>query len=925
MATSIFAAEQDSLPRYQINATLDASEKTISAVEKVVFTNSSSKPVDSVYFHIYPNRHYTQKEKDTLMRYAGFFKVNPFPEGFQNSKFEIVNVKAGGVEVASVIEEGDATILRVPLAAPLAPGATTEIVIDFKVALPHAYGRFGWNENVIALARWYPILSVLEEDGWKNYPFYPFHRPFYSEAAYYQVELTLDAAQTVVHTGVLQKEESLENGIKKLTIDTPLPVRDFALAVSADYQYVEEKLNETTIRSYFLPGGEKHARKALASAKDMMSFYGRRFVEYPYPVFNLVPVYLGYGGEQVSNMAFFDTRVYGLPAFLDRYLDFLIAHETGHQWFYNLLGSDGFKEMWIEEGIHSYFLQLYIEEKYGKDAEIAVWPHWLEDFKWLFPKFTFTRAREVRYKMISRIGLDHEVLSELSSFMEPSSIFSVTYGKGSRIAGMLHDYVGDEAFLQAFQKMFTDYRFKNIHVDEVIGRLEKESGRDLQNFAGQWLRSDGYFDAAVQQVKDNKVTLRHRGEIRVPVAVQVLFTDGTKENIIWDSRNNTEELAFEKKASIRSVTIDPNRKRLDYDLTNNFWPRNFNVIPVPFYFKLYDVPVFVPDDGYNLVFGPEFANGGPGVKVSLQQPYDQQVYAATDYEFSEGLLHSRIGYQLSNIFRTQTALGFEIANRTDYDGDEDLVSGKVFLRRELWPVQYGLSAINDHVTLYLLRNRGLEPTLILGGSEDARNLSYLKREEAIAGVNFHLERATPYPDPHQGFKTDIVAENSGHFLGATQHFTRASVDTSLYTKVTPKTKLAFRLKYGGGFPDDKNLFQLGGMDGLRGYDRKEVRGASALLGSVEYRFPLKEGLRWSVLDNAFSIESLGGVVFFDAGEAWYSSFEEASFKKDAGLGVRATVNIGSYFEKVILRADVAQAIADDEEEPRFWFGINHAF
>ena len=228
---------------------------------------------------------------------------------------------------------------------------------------------------------------------------------------------------------------------------------------------------------------------------------------------------------------------------------------------------------------------------------------------------------------------------------------------------------------------------------------------------------------------------------------------------------------------------------------NNSWPRKLNIKPVPLYWPLYDVPVFLPDDGYNVVFGPELANGGLGFKTSFQKPYEWNLYGGSDYEFSEDILHSRLGYQLNNLFSSQTALGFELDNRTDYDGgEEDLVSGKVFLRKELWPVPYGLSDINDHISFYMIRNQGLNNTLLFGGAEGVEHLSYLKHSEAIIGTNLHFERDSPYPDPNTGYKLDTVLENSGHFLGATQYFYRASMDASFYHPVTLRSKFAWRMK-----------------------------------------------------------------------------------------------------------------------------------
>lgn len=913
-------------PRYSITADIDTDKKSIQASQTVTFTNNTSNPTPELYFHVYPNRKYTAEERDMLLRYAGFFKVNPYPEGFQTADFKLKSVKQGENDLSFVFEGEDKTLLKVDLAQPLAPGASIEVALDYSLTVPHAYGRFGWHKNIMALSRWYPILSVYDENGWRKYPFYPFHRPFYSEASQYSVKLTVPNSQTVIHSGDEVELKESAGGKKEMVIESQQPIREFSLSLSPDYKVVEEDWENIKIKSWYLPGHEEKARLALKDARGMMEYYARHFGAYPYATFSLAPVYLGYGGEQMSNMAFFDTRIYELPRILNRYFDFLIAHETGHQWLYNMVGMDEYKEIWLEEGVHSYFLLRYLEEKYGPDAEIAEFPAWFKHHEWFVPPLTFRSTRDVRYKVMSRVGYDSPVVRELSRFPEPGSVFSIAYGKGSRIVEMLGFKIGVDTLDRAFKKIFAAYQFQNLSIDQFKKICEEESGMDLTAFFQQWLYTKERFDVAVTGVEHNQISVKNNGGIQMPVEMKVEYTDGTSEELIWNAEKQYDTLEVKSSSKIKRVTVDPEGHYLDFDATNNSWPRKVRVKPALLYTGLYDIPGVLKDDAYNVVVGPEI-HDGVGLKASFQKPYDQYFYTATDYDFAEKIHSSRVGYQLNNIFHTQTALGLELKNETDHDdGDEDLVSGKVFLRRELWPVQYGLTSMNDHATLYLLRNKSLNNTLLFAGSEDQRNVSYLKRDESIVGLNLHFERNHPYPDPNQGYKIDALVENSGHFLGATQYFSRAAIDTAYYLPATKKTTIATRLKFGGGYPDDRNLFELGGIDGLRGYDRKSLRGANILLGSLEYRFPLKEDIRLKFLDNAFAIESISGVMFFDAGHSWHSSIADAGLKKDAGVGLRMTLSIGSFLEKMVVRADVAQAIHDDgEDDPRFWFGVNQAF
>ncbi len=898
-------------PRYDIQATINTDQKKIHALEKVSFTNNSQNEITDLFFHIYPNRKFNAQQKEFAIRYTGYFKADFFPGGFPLGQVHFQSVSQAGQPRSYKIEGEDQTLLKVSLSKPIKPGETVEVDMDFTVDIPHAYGRFGWHENIFALSHWYPILSVYGNDGWHNYPFYPFHRPFFSESAYYNLELTVPKDQVVIHAGHLKEERPVNDNTKLLLIATPFPIREFSLAMSPDYRLYEEEWDGIQLKSFYLPGDEFHGKVALKSAKDLFQYYTNRFGKYPYSEFSIAPVYLGYGGEQMANLAFIDTRVYQLPKILMRYFDFLISHETGHQWFYNLVGIDEYKQIWLEEGVHSHFILEYLENKYGVDTNVVEFPKWFKNYEWILPNFSFRRSRTFRYQTIARIGYDRSVVSELSSFHEPSSIFSLTYGKGSRIVEMLEAQIGQEKFDKVFERIFKEYQFKNLDIQNFIRICQEESGQDLKPFFDQWLYTDKQLDYAAEGGKGaygNAFVLVNRGQITMPVDIEVTSVHGEKIYLKSDGMKSRE--VMEIKDPIKKVIVDPEQKLLDIDLTNNSWPRQVNIKPVPIYLGLYDIPIFLPEDKYNFVFGPEIADNGLGLKASFQKPYDQNFYAATDYEFGEQLHHSRAGYQINNLFQTQTSAGFEISNTTDLDnGDEDLVSGKVFMRRELWPAAYGLGAINDHVTLYLIRNRELGTSLLFSGQEDTRNVSYLRKNEAIVGAAFHLGRSGPYPDPKVGFELTTLFESSNHILEATQYFYRAGFDLSFYQPVTPKTKLAYRLKYGWGFPDD----------------RKTIRGSNATLESIEYRFPLRENIHWSFFDHILGVESVSAVAFYDGGQSWFDDFREGKFKQDAGLGLRFTVNLGSFLEKAILRADVAQPIDAPKEDIHFWFGVNHAF
>ena len=544
----------------------------------------------------------------------------------------------------------------------------------------------------------------------------------------------------------------------------------------------------------------------------------------------------------------------------------------------------------------------------------------------VLPNFSFKSGRIVRYFYLAKRGLDRPILGKLSSFKEPSSIFALAYGKGSIVIEMLHSLVGEEAFARIMKQYFNKYTFKNISVSDFIRICEKESGKDLDWFFDQWLNTDKTCDYAVNKVNKNKVVLENRGEIIMPVKTEIYFSDGSVLKDSWNGEGESKEIEILETSRIEKIVVDPDKAMLDLDRTNNFWPRLFETKAVPLYYAVYEIPVVLPEDSYSFIYGPEFMKNSVGMRVSLQKPYDNNLSLFTGYDLNSSVIKSVLGFEQRNLFNKQLAGGIEFFRDEDLSGKkEDLDGGKIYLRRELWPAAYGLTEVNDHITFYLLRNRKFEGSFIASGREDQEDISYSRKDEAITGIDFSLDRSGPYFDPDSGYRAKVTLEHAGHFLGGKESFSRGTVDFTGYHGFLPEQKLALHLKSGWGFPSDKNLFELGGDESLRGYGRKAMRGSRFFLGSLEYRFPLIRQTNLRLLDNIISISAFQGVAFFDAGRIWHGDVEKSNIKKDAGLGLRVHVDIGSYLEKLILRIDVAQAINEPKEDPHVWFGISHAF
>ncbi|MFH1692006.1 MAG: M1 family aminopeptidase [Candidatus Omnitrophota bacterium] len=909
--------------QYTIDAYFDQDQKTVEAKQVLTFKNNTGVCLDEIYLRVYPNHHYSRKEIDDLYRYASYFKVDPYPDGFDPGVFTIASLsRYGGESLAYVFEGEDQTVMKVILDRPLLEGESFSLEIHFKIRVPHRVGRYGWHNDTFALNRWYPLLSVYDKNGWHNDADYLLHMPYMSESAIY--EITLDVPQEyVVASGAVAMEEPRDQGNRNiLHYRNQYPLREFSLAMSKDYHVLSQEWNGVMVHSYYLKKDEAAGRKALGFAIDMMRYYTKQFGEYPYRQFSIAPVYLGCGGTQNAGLIFVDRRAYRMPGFLDRYFDFLIAHETGHQWWYNVVGNDKYRQLWLDEGINSYWTTCYLQDKYGQDARLINMPYWAEK---IVPNPTFARLRTYQYLYFSKKGLNQPILSDLPSFYEPSLIFTVAYGKGSAVMDMLGHYLGQDKLLAIMKTYYQRYKFANADINGFIKIAEEVSGKNLEWYADEWLYSDALCDYALKR-KGQELILEKRGGIVMPVDVELVYEDGSEEHLVSDGFEKEEVIPLAANKKLRSACADPKRKILDAERINNSVPRKLDIRFVPIYHPLYDIPLFLKDDAYSWITGPSFSKFGIGIKSSFQKYDDYEIYAASHYDNNSECINSVFGFKRENFLGKFMSWGFEFFDRNALTEEEnDLRTYKVFVRAE-FDLGYSLFENHSHATVYLAHNQSMGRAPFLGSSEQVDGFHYRQNQETIVGTTCFLSNAGAFPDPSAGYQFLATAEVGGHMMGGHDSFVRASAEIDKYLELKHGHKLAFRFRGAGGYPKDKYLFYLGSDTDLRGYNYKDIKGSSALLGSIEYRFPLTPDLDKRFFCNVFSLSKVQGVFFFDAGSAWYNRFNENGVKKDAGFGLRIYFDVAGAAERLALRIDTAYPFDTDKKEgPRVWVGINQAF
>ncbi|MEC8723595.1 MAG: M1 family metallopeptidase [Bacteroidota bacterium] len=221
---------------------------------------------------------------------------------------------------------------------------------------------------------------------------------------------------------------------------------------------------------YVLKHHLKKAKKQFLEAPKMMRAFEHWFGPYPFyeDSYKLVEVpYLGmehqssvtYGNQFKNGYLGTDLSAtgWGLK------FDFIIVHESGHEWFANNITNKDIADMWIHEGFTSYAENLFLDYYYGKEAAAAY--------------VIGTRKR---------IQNDRPLIGDYNVNNEGSSDI---YYKGANMIHMLRQLTkDDEKWRHILRKMNSKFYHETVTTRQIEDFLSKEIGRDLNPFFNQYLR-----------------------------------------------------------------------------------------------------------------------------------------------------------------------------------------------------------------------------------------------------------------------------------------------------------------------------------------------------------------------------------------------------------------------------------------------------
>lgn len=307
-----------------------------------------------------------------------------------------------------------------------------------------------------------------------------------------------------VSNGRFLGKEILDDGYTNWKWKVNSPINNYDVVVNiGNYVHFHDQYKDLDLDYYVLPYNLEKAKKQFEEVKLMMDCFYKKFGPYPFEEdgFKLIETpFLGM--EHQSAVAYGNKYKMG---YLGRDLsstgiglkwDFIIIHESGHEWFGNSITAADIADMWIHEGFTTYSESVYIECRWGKEEA-------LKYLKGIRQNIGNSAT------LIGKYGVNNEGSGDM-------------YYKGANLLNNIRSIYNDDALWWKTLKDYTEtYRHKIISTQTTEDFFNAATPVDLQPVFDQYLRHRAIPELQVKK-EDGKYLYRWKADVenfKMPVDV----------------------------------------------------------------------------------------------------------------------------------------------------------------------------------------------------------------------------------------------------------------------------------------------------------------------------------------------------------------------------------------------------------------------
>jgi aminopeptidase N len=286
-----------------------------------------------------------------------------------------------------------------------------------------------------------------------------------------RISVAVPNGLTDVSNGKFVGRTDLGDGYTRWDWLVQYPINNYNVSLNiGNYTHFADRLGDLPLDFYVLPENLDKARRQFAQSRGMLEAFRHYFGEYPFKKDGYKLIEAPYSGMEHQSAVTYGNRF--ANGYLERdwtgvgistKFDFIIIHESAHEWFGNSVTASDRSDMWIHEGWTTYLECLYVEYMYGRDDYLK-----------------YTNA----YK--SKVTNQRPVVAPRGVNATPPGD---QYFKGALFLHTLRSVVGDDKMWRSLLRDFyRTFKYRNIMTEDVVEFFNRRTGRNLTPVFNQYLR-----------------------------------------------------------------------------------------------------------------------------------------------------------------------------------------------------------------------------------------------------------------------------------------------------------------------------------------------------------------------------------------------------------------------------------------------------
>ncbi len=377
-----------------------------------------------------------------------------------------------------------------------------------------------------------------------------------------EIYMTVPAKYVTLSNGLLVSQKKNSDGTRTdyWKMDLPHSPYLFFMGVG-DYAIIKDSYKGKEVSYYVEKSQAPYAKGVFGSTPEMIKFFSEKLgVEYPWQKYNQIVGrdYVSGAMENTTATLHQESAYQNSRQLVDgNSWETTIAHELFHQWFGDLVTTESWSNITVNESMADYSETLWMEHRYGKDAGDDENNDGLRQY--------LSNPAEAKKDLVRFKYNDKEDVFDL-----------VSYQKGGRVLHMLRNYLGDDAFFKSLNNYLITNKFKNGEATQMRLAFEEVTGQDLNWFWNQWYFGNGhpklkidynYDDAAGKAMVILTQTQSSGKLFRLPVAIDVYTGASKKRTMVW-AENLTDTFTFTYTQRPDLINVDGDKVLLCEKLDN---------------------------------------------------------------------------------------------------------------------------------------------------------------------------------------------------------------------------------------------------------------------------------------------------------------------------------------------------------------------